>query len=135
MKWFIVLVLIVALAFGLGLRIHPKALVDKLINRPDRNIAALVKMGINPDEVGYKTQPWWTFRPENNLFKRFHINLSFGGRSKMMLDTLTRARNLAQKSWGPGPGEVVADQAQQEATQARRTQSRVEDQIRNLPKQ
>ena len=135
MRWFWALVLIAGLAFALGLRIHLKALGEKLLNRPDHNIEALLKMGINPEEVGYKSNSWWTFRSENNLFNRFHFNLNFGGQSKMMQDAWAKAQAMTKKVWGSGPGEIVDDQAQQAAAQARRTQSRVEEQVRSLQKQ
>jgi len=134
LKWFLALGVLAGLVFAAGLRIDLKALQAKLQNKPDQNIASLLKMGIDPAEVGYQSKSWWTFRSEDSLFGRFHMNVSFGGRSKTMFDTLNKAREL-KKKLGASPGEIAEDQARQASAQARLAQARAEDQIRNLPKQ
>lgn len=135
LKWLLALVVIAGLAFAAGLRIDLKVLQEKLQNKPDQNVAALLKMGINPDEVGYQSKPWWTFRSEDGLFSRFHFNLSFGGRSKTMLDTFKKVQGMKKTGQGLSPGGIVEDQARQAGVQARLAQARVEDQLRNLKKQ
>lgn len=63
-------VFVPAAAFAMGLRIDLKALADKLLRKPDPNVEALLKMGIDPARAGFKEKPWWTFDPEDNLFRR-----------------------------------------------------------------
>lgn len=73
-KWFFVLVLVAgAVPFAAGLRIDFKVLADKLQKKSDYNVQSLVKMGIDPNEVGLQEKPWWTFKPEDNLFKRITL--------------------------------------------------------------
>lgn len=126
--------MIAGLAFAAGLRIDLKALQAKLQNKPDQNVATLLKMGISPDQVGYQSKSWWTFRSEDSLFNRLHTHVGFGGRSKTMLDTLSKTREL-NKKLSASPREIVEDQAQQAGVQARLAQARAEDQLRNLKKQ
>jgi hypothetical protein len=76
-KLFFLLFLIIALGvaglFAAGLRVDLEELQAQIENKPDPNAQALLKMGIDPAEVGLKRKPWWTFDPKKNLFRTFQV--------------------------------------------------------------
>lgn len=129
-KWILVLALILipALVFAAGLRIDFKVLMDRLQNKPDPNIQALMKIGIDPVKIGFKGKSWWTFNPEDNLFKRI---LAWNP-IKQLSDETQKTTEELKKKLGPSPAEVLASQAQAAAAQARLYQQRAEQRMREM---
>ena len=126
-KWFLALVLVLALVFSAGLRIDFKVLEEKLHMKPDPNVEALRKMGIDPNQIGFKSKPWWTFRSEDNLFKR----IPKWNPVKQMGDEVWKTSQAMKKTLGPGPAEVAESLATEGAAQARRNQLRAEAGLRD----
>lgn len=126
-KWFLALVLILGLVFAAGLRIDFKVLGEKLQKKPDHNIEALLKMGIDPRQVGYKGKPWWTFNAGDNLFKQ----ILKWDLVKQMSDEVWETSQKMKKARGPSPAEIVGSQAMHAAAQARLYQQRAEARLRD----
>jgi hypothetical protein len=123
-KWIfaLILILIPALLFAAGLRIDFKVLGDRLQKKPDHNAEALRKMGIDPGQIDFKGKSWWTFNPEDNLFKR----APRWNPMKQISDDAQKTTQELKKELGPSPGEVLASQAQAAAAQTRLYQQRAE---------
>ena len=133
-KWFLALMLILALAlslaFAAGLRIDFKLLAEKLQNKPDPNVEAFLKMGIDPRQAGYKGKPWWTFRSEDSVFKRFDLNAWIG--PEMIKPASPKTSPTKKNEWGgPGPAEIAEDLAMRAAAQARNSRLRAEAGLRD----
>ena len=126
MKWLLALVLIVGLVFAAGLRIDTKVLAEKFQKTPDHNVEALLKMGIDPDQISYKGKPWWTFKPEDNLFKK--INFSKWDPIEKMSDESWEASQTMKKNLSPAG--AMQSQAQAMAAQVRLNQQRLEQKMR-----
>ena len=103
MKWLMILILILALPFALGLRIDFKALNEHLHKKPDPNAAVLQKMGLDPKEYGKKEKPWWTFNLKDNIFS----HLKKWDPIQKMSDDSWRASQQLRKNLGPSPQELM----------------------------
>ena len=125
-KWFLALVLVLTLAvvFAAGLRINPEVLADKLQKKSDPNVETLRNLGIDPGQIGFKSKPWWTFRPEDNLFRRIDLTSWIG--QEFMEGILRKVPQKMKKGWGPNPAEIAESLATEGAAQARRSQLRAE---------
>jgi hypothetical protein len=125
-KWIVALVLILALVFAAGLRIDFKVLAEKFQKKHDPNVETLLKLGIDPNRISFKGKPWWTFRSEDNLFRR----TSKWNPVKQLSDEVWKTSQAMKKAWGPGPAEIAESLATEGAAQARRNQLRAEAGLR-----
>lgn len=124
MKWIVAALLIPALAYAAGLRIDFKILSDKIQHKTDPNAEALLKMGIDPGQIEFRSKPWWTFKPEDSLFRNFKK----WDPIKKMSDESWEASQVMKQKLGPSIQEqAMAAQAQAMAaqTQARLAQQRM----------
>lgn len=128
-KWFLLaIILIPSAVFAAGLRIDLRVLGEKLQRKPDYNAEALVKMGIDPSKIDFKGKPWWTFKDEDSLLKRF-----FGWNPmKQISDESWKTSQVMKKNLGGGLTEGLEAQAQAAAAQARLNQQRIEQQVREM---
>jgi len=129
MKWFLLLILMVAVAFAAGLRIDLDVLADKLQKKHDRNVDTFIKLGIDPSQIDYKSKPWWTFKDEDSVIEK--LRLQGWDPVKKISDLLETGEEL-KKKLGPGPGEIAESQAREAAMRAHLAQQRVEDQVRKI---
>lgn len=126
-KWLLLVVaLIPAAVFAAGLRIDFQVLGEKLQNKPDPNAESLAKMGIDPSQIDFKGKPWWTFKPEDNLFRRgFSWNPV-----KQMSDESWKTSQVLKKQLSFSEG--LEAQAREAAARAKLNQQRVEQQMREM---